>query len=217
MNNFFSPGFDIQPLHNPLGFQYGKDCFGPPTELRTLDSIRGSLLNPESTGPEIVYAIAMDVGKTIHRKLLNDLHLLYGAVTYATGTIGNEPVRSQGHIHIRSNFANGYSTPEVYEIWQGEAIIYMQERGDDDPGLCIAVYGKQGDVIVVPPGWVHATISASQDIPLTFGAWCDRHYGFKYDKVRSHKGIAWFPLVCENHTIEWMRNENYRSSELKLA
>ncbi|KAA6321821.1 glucose-6-phosphate isomerase [termite gut metagenome] len=64
---------------------------------------------------------------------LNDLHLLYGVVTYAAGTIGNEPVRSQGHIHVRSGFVNGYSTPEVYEIWQGEAIIYMQEFGGDNP------------------------------------------------------------------------------------
>jgi glucose-6-phosphate isomerase len=216
MEDTFLPGFNIRPLHHTLGFEYGDDCFGPETELRTLDAIRKSLLDPNSTGPEIVYAIAMDVGKKIHRKTLNDLHLLYGVVTYAAGTIGNEPVRSQGHIHVRSAFANGYSTPEVYEIWQGEAIIYMQELGGDNPGRCIAVHGNPGDVIIVPPGWVHATISANPDCPLTFGAWCDRNYGFEYDDVRAHKGIAWFPLVAGGK-IEWIRNKNYLDSELQLV
>jgi glucose-6-phosphate isomerase len=215
MNELFAPGFDIRPLNQPLGFEYGKDCFGPQTELRTLDAIRKSLLNPIANGPDIVYAIAMDVGKKIHRETLNDLHLLYGAVTYAAGTIGKEPVRSQGHIHVRSTFANNYSTPEVYEIWQGEAIIYMQELGGDNPGRCFAVHGNPGDVIIVPPGWVHATISANPNIPLTFGAWCDRNYGFEYDAVRSHKGIAWFPLVSGGE-IEWIANENYQKSELQI-
>ncbi|KAA6300844.1 MAG: Glucose-6-phosphate isomerase [Candidatus Ordinivivax streblomastigis] len=216
MSKAFSPGFNIQPLHQPLGFALGDDCFGPQTELRTLDSIRKSLMEPDVADPEIVYAIMMDVGKKIHRELLNQLHLLYGVVTYAAGTLGKEPVRSQGHIHVRSTFANGYSTPEVYEIWQGKAIIYMQELGGDNPGKCIAVYGNSGDVIIVPPGWVHATISAQPDSPLTFGAWCDRNYGFDYDEVRAHKGIAWFPIVVDGE-IQWIRNENYQKSELQLT
>jgi glucose-6-phosphate isomerase len=215
MGKMFEPGFDIRPLIQPLGFEYGDDCFGSQTELRTLDSIRKSLLDPNADGPEIVYAIAMDVGKKIHREKLNELHLLYGVVTYAAGTIGNEPVRSQGHIHVRSAFANGYSTPEVYEIRQGEAIVYMQELGGDNPGRCFAIHGNPGDVIIVPPGWVHATVSANPEVPLTFGAWCDRNYGFEYDAVRSHKGIAWFPLVVGGK-IEWIANENYQKSELQI-
>ncbi|MDR0799596.1 MAG: glucose-6-phosphate isomerase [Dysgonamonadaceae bacterium] len=210
----FEPGFDIRPLNNPLGFEYGNECFYPEIELRTLDAIRKSLLDSNANGPEIVYAIAMDVGKKIHREKLNDLHLLYGVVTYAAGTIGKEPVRSQGHIHVRSTFANNYSTPEVYEIWQGEAIIYMQEFGGDNPGRCFAVYGNPGDIIIVPPGWVHATINANPNVPLAFGAWCDRNYGFEYDAVRSHKGIAWFPIVSDGK-IEWIANENYHKSELQ--
>jgi glucose-6-phosphate isomerase len=216
MNELFSPGFDIRTLNDPLGFEYGDDCFGPQTELRTLDSIRKSLLEPDSKGPEIVYAIAMDVGKKVHKETLTKLHLLYGAVTYAAGTIGKEPVRSQGHIHVRSSFAKNYSTPEVYEIWQGEAIIYMQEFGGDDPGRCFAVHGRPGDLIIVPPGWVHATISAQPATPLTFGAWCDRNYGFDYDAVRAHKGIAWFPIVADG-SIQWIPNENYRKSKLQLS
>lgn len=214
MENAFNPGIDIRPTTNPMGFRYGSGVFGPQPENRKLDDIRKSLMEPDCEGPETVYAIAMDVGKHSHRRLLHELHLLYGVVTYAAGRLGREPVRSQGHIHKVSAYANGWSTPEVYEIWSGKAVIYMQEYAEDCPGRCFAVEAHPGDVVVVPPGWVHATVSASPGEPLTFGAWCDRDYGFVYDGVRRHGGIAWFPVFGDNGQLEWLANPACRPSEL---
>ena len=209
----FYPGFDIVPIENPMGFQYGADVFGPEVENRKLDAIRKSLQNPECSGPDPVYSIAMDVGKKKHLNQLREMHLLYGAVTYAAGQLGNEPVRSQGHMHKVSP-KSGWSTPEVYEIWSGEAIIYMQEKAENDPGRCFAVTARPGDIVIVPPGWAHATISANRTKPLTFGAWCDRAYGFEYDDVRKHKGLAWFPILSPSGKIEWKKNDNYNACEI---
>ena len=209
----FNPGFDIQPTTQPMGFKYGSNVFGPEVENRTLDSIRKSLRNPDCEGPDPVYSIAMDVGKMEHLHLLKQHHLLYGAVTYAAGRLGDEPVRSQGHIHKVSPLS-GWSTPEVYEIWSGKAIIYMQETAEDQPGRCFAVVAGPGDVVIVPPYLAHATISADPLQPLTFGAWCDREYGFEYDKVRAHKGLAWFPVIAPSGEIEWQKNPNYAECEL---
>jgi glucose-6-phosphate isomerase len=210
----FNPGFDIQPSTQPMGFQYGSEVFGPTVENRTLDSIRKSLRDPQCKGPDPVYSIVMDVGKMEHRLLLEQLHLLYGAVTFAAGRIGDEPVRSQGHIHKQSAYAGGWSTPEVYEIWSGEAIVYMQESAGDNPGRCFAVRAIAGEVVIVPPFWAHATISANANEPLTFGAWCDREYGFDYHEVRAHKGLAWFPILDENSRILWKTNTAYNASAL---
>lgn len=209
----FNPGFDIEPTVNPMGFRYGKDVFGPVVENRALDSIRKSLLDPECSGPDPVYSIAMDVGKTLHKQFLTENNLLFGVVTYAAGRLGNEPVRSQGHIHKKAR-NNCLSPPEIYEIWTGKAIIYMQETADDNPGRCFAVEAGPGEVVVVPPDWAHATISADPDEPLTFGAWCDRNYGFEYVEVRAHKGLAWFPVYDNQSAISWVRNPNYISGEL---
>lgn len=214
-NMNFNPGFDIRPTTHPMGFEYGPGVFGPKVENRTLDSIRKSLRDPLCSGPDPVYSIAMDVGKSAHRPILEKLHLLYGAVTYAAGRLGDELVRSQGHIHKISPFS-GWSTPEVYEIWSGKAIIYMQETAEDQPGRCFAVVGNPGDVVIVPPYWAHATISADPDQPLTFGAWCDREYGFEYDAVRAHKGLAWFPLISQTGEIEWQKNPNYLDCKLVI-
>lgn len=209
----FHPGIEITPVTNPMGFVYGAGCFGPEVEIRTLDSMRKSLRDPECTGPREVYAIAMDVGKNEHIQRLKDRMLLYGVVTYARGRLGREPIRSQGHIHKVSAHC-GWSTPEVYEIWKGSAVIYMQESAGEHPGRCFAVHAKVGDVVVVPPYWVHATISADPKEPLTFGAWCDRDYGFEYDDVRAHGGIAWFPVLNGEDGLSWERNEKYAYSEL---
>ncbi len=53
----------------------------------------------------------------------------------------------------------------------------MQEQADDMPGKRYAIYAQPGDVVIVPPAWAHATISANPDVPLTIGAWCDQDYG----------------------------------------
>ncbi len=209
----FDPGLFIQPTSDPLGFVYGEGCFGPKVENRRLDDIRKSLRDPDCDGPEVVYSIAMDVGKEEDRPLLQQMMLLFGVVTYAKGRLGKEPVRSQGHIHRRSSHS-GWSPPEIYEVWSGKAIIYMQEYAQDDPGRCFAVYAGPGDVVVVPPEWAHATISADPDSPLTFGAWCDREYEFLYNDVRAHNGLAWYPVLNDGNEISWNANPNYDESEL---
>ena len=117
----FNPGFDIKPLYDPLGFEYGQNVFGPIVENRSLDAIRKNLMDPDCTGPDIVYTIAMDVGRKEDQENMLKRNLLYGVVTYAKGKLGKEPVRSQGHIHAISPSCQ-MSTCEVYEIWTGGSI-----------------------------------------------------------------------------------------------
>ena len=212
----FDPGLNIEIRRQPLGFVFGPQVFGPEPEYRSLDSVRQSLRDPACTGPDPVYAIAMDVGKTLHRDELKKRMLLFGVVTYAAGRLGKEPVRSQGHIH-RISAHSGWSPPEIYEIWAGRAIVYMQEFAADNPGHCYAVVAGPGDVVVVPPAWAHATLSASADEPLTFGAWCDREYAFEYDQIRKRHGLAWYALVGTHGQLEWHRNPNYSSSQLVVG
>ena len=215
-NLFFNPGLNIEPIDAPLGFELGDDIFAPTPEVRTLDSVRASLREPECQGPQELYAIMMDVGRPQHRDDLVRRHLLFGVVTYASGQLGREPIRSQGHIHAKSP-RTGWSTPELYEIWRGKAVILMQERceaDNADPGRCYAVEAGPGDVVLVPPGWAHATISADPTQPLTFGAWCDRAYAFEYDAVRAHGGLAFFPFIGRDNSLSWIANETYEAGQL---
>jgi len=164
----FEPGFDIAVTSDPLGFKYGKEVFGPSPELRRLDSIRPSLRDASCSGPDPVYAIAMDVGLERHRTVLLQRNLLFGVVIFAAGRLGDEPVRSQGHVHKVSSHS-GWSPPELYEIWTGHALIYLQESAADNPGRCFAIDAWPGDRVVVPPGWAHATVNANPKHPMALG------------------------------------------------
>ena len=212
----FDPGLNIHVNARTLGFSFGPGIFAPPVEYRMLDAIRPSLRDPDCTGPDPVYAIAMDVGKSEHREELKKRMLLYGLVSYAAGRLGKEPVRSQGHVHCVAAHS-GWSPPEIYEIWAGRTVVYMQEFAADDPGRCFAVTARPGDIVVVPPGWAHGALSASQESPLTLAAWCDRDYGFQYDKVRARRGFAWYALLNNRGQLEWQRNPRYASRELIIG
>lgn len=205
----FYPGFEIEVDNEKLNFKYGSNTFGPEVEKRYLDDIRKSLRDQRASGPSVPYAIAMDVGGKEDKNDLEERNLLYGAVVYSKGKIGDEPVRSQGHIHAISSSCQS-STPEVYEIWQGEAIVYMQEHVTDSPGKCYAVRASQGEVVIVPPGWGHYTINANPKENMVFGAWCVRDYGFDYDEIRKRGGLAFFPVLDLKDNLTWIRNEGYR-------
>ena len=209
----FSPGLDVRVRREPMGFEYGPGVFGPPPELRSLDAIRASLRDPGCAGPDPVYAIAMDVGRDEHRPELVGRHLLFGVVTYAAGRLGDEPVRSQGHVHKVATHS-GWSPPELYEVWSGRAIVLMQEHAAFDPGRCFAIEAGPGEVVVVPPGWAHSTVSALPGEPMTFGAWCDREYGFEYAEVRARGGLAYFPLLAADGSLRWERNPHYAAPPL---
>jgi glucose-6-phosphate isomerase, archaeal len=211
----FDPGIGVVPVPEPLGFRYERGTFGPRPETRTLDAIRPSLRDPGCTGPDPAYAIVMDIGREEIRADLERRMLLFGAVIYASGKLGEEPVRSQGHVH-RISSHSGWSPPEVYEIWEGAAYVYMQERVADDPGRCHAVIAKPGDIVVVPPAWAHAAISADPSDFMALGALCDREYGFDYEGIRKRKGLAWYPIVTPHGGIEWVPNPNYQRTSLDV-
>ena len=119
----------------------------------------------------------MDVGKISHRDELSKRKLLFGVVAYASGKLGKEFVRSQGHVHAISRRHCQCSTPELLEIWQGRAVVYMQAA--DDPGRCFAVEAEPGDKVVIPLR-AHCGQCRSGGSDGIFGAWCVRDYGFDY-------------------------------------
>ncbi|CAI9405810.1 glucose-6-phosphate isomerase family protein [Aestuariimicrobium sp. T2.26MG-19.2B] len=206
----YHPGFDIELTKDPLGFSHGADVMAPPLELRRLDDVRATLRDPEASGPDVLYAIAMDIGPAVDRPRQVDQNILFGACAYAGGTVGEEPVRSQGHVHAVSASC-GTSTGELYEFWEGVGIVYMQEFVADDPGRCFAVRAEPGQKVLVPPGWAHCTVNADPSRPMAFGAWCVRDYGFDYADLRARRGLAWYP-VLEGGELRWLPNEHYRHS-----
>ena len=117
----FDPGLRIRFDTSAMDFAYGDGLFGPRPEYRRLDAIRESLRDPNCNGPETVYAIAMDVGRVGDLAELKRRMLLFGIVMYAGGRLGDEPVRSQGHVHAVSphsgwRASTGRKSPETIPV-----------------------------------------------------------------------------------------------------
>jgi glucose-6-phosphate isomerase len=82
--NPFATGLDLS-IDATLDFHYGPGTRGPEPELRTLNEIRASPMNPQCEGPSPVYSIAMDERREDGEADLKARYLLFGAVAYAEG------------------------------------------------------------------------------------------------------------------------------------
>lgn len=84
----FDPGLDFRLQENELSFEYGPGVVGPAEEMRRLEDIRLSLRDPQCSGPDPVYGIAMDVAQREDLEGLKRRYLLFGIVAYASGSLG---------------------------------------------------------------------------------------------------------------------------------
>lgn len=195
-------GFDIDLDLAALTFEFGASMHAVPAERRRLDAIRASLMEPDCMGPDLLYTIYMDFCRECDRSRVVGDGLLYGGVIYAAGAMGREFVRSQGHRHTSN--PQGVSYPEVYEFWHGHGLLYMQREAGREVSDCRVMHCSPGDVVIVPPDWVHLTVNVGPE-PLAFGAWCARGQGFDYEEVRRRRGGAWYFLADGSR----VRNHSY--------
>jgi glucose-6-phosphate isomerase len=197
-------GLELHLAPSRLELLFGAGVVHPPGERRLLDDVRANLRIPNASGPEHLYTIYMDIFDREDRAALQAQKLLYGAVVYNHGTIGDERLRSQGHVHsIDPKSRLRFS--EVYEFWTGRGYVYMQKEAAAVVTRALLIPVKAGDKVVVPLGWMHLTIADGDDV-LSFGAWCARENNLEYAEVRRLGGPAHFLL--SNGDI--VKNPRYR-------
>ena len=176
-----------------------------PVVVRRLDEVRGLLQDPAATGPDHLYTIYMDVRVPGVGDTLRANGLGYGAVVYNHGALGREALRSQGHVHsVAPDTGVGYS--ELYEIWHGRALVYMQDSATADVGDVIVVEAGPGHKVAIPPGWAHATVNVG-DGPMAFGAVYALDARLLYEPLRRLQGTAHY--VLSDGSLE--PNPRYRS------
>lgn len=183
-------GFDVTLDTTNLALEFGPDMLHPSGEVRHLDQIRTMLENPEAQGPDHLYTIYMDIARRDDMAALQEQKLLYGAVVYNAGTVGDERLRSQGHIHsVKPGTGLRYS--EVYEFWTGHGFVYLQKECAPNVSRAFLISVGAGDKLVIPYGWVHLVVTTGDEV-LSFGAWCARENHLEYETLRSLGGPAYF-------------------------
>ena len=172
---------------------FGEGITTAPAQVRRLDEVRPLLREPESTGPDHLYTIYMDIRVPGIAEALRANGLGYGAVVYNHGALGREALRSQGHVHsVAADTGVGYS--ELYEFWHGRGLVYMQDAATADVSDVIVVEAGPGDKVAIPPGWAHATVNVA-DEPMAFGAVYALDAQLLYDPLRRLQGTAHYVLA----------------------
>jgi len=109
--------------------------------------------------------------------------------------LGSEYVKTVGHYHPRVPGTN-LTYPEIYQVLEGSATYLLQkvEEGEEDLVLDVVVIkAEKGDLVLVPPGYGHVTINAS-DETLKMANWVCRDFSSVYEPIKRLSGASYFLL-----------------------
>lgn len=186
-------GFEVRLDGQALRLGFGSGVVTAPVSVRRVAEVRPALRDPDANGPDPLYSIYMDIRVPLVTEALAARGLGYGAVVFNHGSLGGEAVRSQGHVHSVSA-ATGVAYSELYEVWHGRGLVYMQDAASSDLTDVIVVEAGPGDKVAIPPGWAHATANLGNG-PLVFGAVYALEARLLYDPLRALRGMAHYLLA----------------------
>lgn len=164
-------------------------------------------MSPDAPGPEIHYYMIR--GGSIKTNI----------TVWESGTIDGEYIKTYGHYHVGD-------LEEVYHILQGEGIVILQEREEDERGNPIddqiksfrAIRVKSGDKVHIPENTGHLAINigkiwltTSDDSPVNFEekdpVSLPGHAD--YEPFRKLRGAAYY-VVEKNGKPALVKNPNYK-------
>ncbi len=176
---------------------------------RSHEEMKDVLLYPEASGPEVhYYMIRGGTDKT-------------NITVWETGTVGGEYIKTYGHYHVGK-------LDETYFVIEGEGVIVLQKRKEDESGQPIndeieafyAVKVKQGDSVFIPAGTGHLAVNIGK---VWFATFDDSPVNFAeadpvslpghadYEAVKKMRGFAYY-LVEENGKPTLVKNPNYKAA-----
>ena len=118
--------------------------------------------------------------------------LRYDITVIPPKRLGCEFVKTAGHYHplvpgTRITF------PEIYEVLGGEATYILQKPDNEGINDVILVKADTGDKVIIPPGYGHLTINASNKV-LKMANWVARDFESIYQPIKEKGGGAYFIL-----------------------
>src|SRR5574341_814216 len=124
--------------------------------------------------------------------IIKEHGLRYDITVIPPRMLGCEFVKTAGHYHPRVP-GTDVTYPEIYEVLSGEAHYIMQKPLDDSIEDVILIKAKEGDKVIIPPGYGHLTINASNKV-LKMANWVARDFESVYSPIKEKGGGAYFLL-----------------------
>jgi glucose-6-phosphate isomerase len=170
---------DVRKLHDMEDVLFDKEWFEG-TETRNKD----------------MYYMFRDLAKSdADLQTIKTNHLRYDITVIPPGMLGSEFIKTVGHYHPQVP-GTDLSYPEIYQVLEGSATYILQkvEHNNEDNVLDVAVItAGKGDLVLVPPGYGHVTINAS-DTTLEMANWVCRDFSSVYEPIKRLSGASYFLL-----------------------
>jgi glucose-6-phosphate isomerase len=162
----------------------------PVPRVRTIEEIRGVLMDPSCECGEPLYFMYRDLSKTRKDgRWLREQGLRYDVTVIPARTLCGEYVKTKGHHHPENR--KGVPYPEIYEVLEGEAHYLLQTRSADDVRLVLA---GPGDHVLIPPGYGHVTINPGK-ATLVIANIVSTLFESDYSVYERLRGAAYFELT----------------------
>ena len=180
----------------------GKYAFGPlgvkEAEEKRVKDLKDVLMRPLESN-EVLYRVYRGVSFEPHYDLRVDVTRLKSKVLE-----DGELARTHGHYHPEGPFG---SWPEIYGVIKGRAVFILQDLEGKDVRL---VEVREGETIVIPPGYGHVMVNVSDNELLTFNV-VSSSFKPSYKEYKERRG----PAVYLLEGLEVKYNPNYEVRSVK--
>jgi glucose-6-phosphate isomerase len=124
--------------------------------------------------------------------LIKEHGLRYDITVIPPRMLGCEFVKTAGHYHPLVP-GTQITFPEIYEVLGGEANYILQKPAGEGIDDVILIKAGIGDKVIIPPGYGHLTINASNKT-LKMANWVARDFESIYKPIEKKCGGAYFIL-----------------------
>jgi glucose-6-phosphate isomerase len=185
---------------SPSGISFGKNVCIPEYEVKRYKKF-STFFNSKFDSNKILYYIYRNCCLEKDVSVFKKHGVRYDLTLLAPGKIGNEPVRTIGHLH---NALRKIGRPaEIYQVIFGSAIFLFHDINTDH---IYTVSRRKGEKIIIPPQCAHITINASLSKPLVVSNIFINNGGHNYDFFKKTHGPAWYPAIKEGDEIYFKKN-----------
>lgn len=168
---------------------------------RTLADLRPVLLDPNCSGPDVVYTVMTDFDPSGVWKNKTEI---------IAGLLGREFPKTFGHYHSAH-------VDEIYAEVSGEGILLLQKKVvrngvwiHNEVSEVLLVKVSHGDRVTIRPEYGHSWSNTGQRPLITFDNWSIKHQDSDYQFIRDLHGMAYY-LTKVGEEIIPVPNPNYQN------
>ncbi|MGV8176798.1 MAG: glucose-6-phosphate isomerase family protein [Candidatus Bilamarchaeaceae archaeon] len=117
------------------------------------------------------------------------LDVRYDITVIPARFLGDEYNKTYGHSHPKAE--DGVPYPELYQVLRGRGSFILQKRLPNDMYQVFIVEAKEGDTVLIPPGYGHVSVNRGEDSLVLANLVYDK-FASDYSEYRDNHGAAYY-------------------------